>query len=327
MEKIKLRSELPEKEPNIHGREKEIDTIVQALLGKSCKTVAGVLVTGTAGVGKSTVAIQAGYWLKDKFEVIVKYCSLRGTYKGNSEDDGVLREILNVCVPCHQQGSEYPRHVLLNWCKQLENGMILIVDNVEDVVEGRDKFRFLNLLSDMRMRSDCKIKFLITSSLDVETVGTTLNSPLQKLGLGPLDVAESIEVLKDSANLTCQTEQETKAKLREIAELCENIPLALRLAGPLLAMESEYTFDGLKRKLEQNPGRTLGIKPIMEIAFEKLDDSLQRALVSLSVFPQSFKRDAAEAILGDDCAEALTNLKEKVFATETGRPISHSLVD
>ena len=327
MDKIKLRSELPEKEPNIHGREKEVDTIVQALLGESCKTVAGVLVTGTAGVGKSTVAIQAGYRLKDKFEVIVKYCSLRGTYKGNSEDDGVLREILNVCVPCHQQGSEYPRHVLLNWCKQLENGMILIVDNVEDVVEGRDKFRFLNLLSDMRMRSDCKIKFLITSSLDVETVGTTLNSPLQKLGLGPLDVAESIEVLKDSANLTSQTEQETKAKLREIAELCENIPLALRLAGPLLAMESEYTFDGLKNKLEQNPARTLGVKPIMEIAFEKLDVSLQRALVSLSVFPQSFKRDAAEAILGDDCAEALTNLKKRCLLQKQGdRYLIHLLI-
>ena len=327
MDKIKLRSELPEKEPNIHGREKEIDTIVQALLGKSCQTVAGVLVTGTAGVGKSTVAIQAGYRLKDEFEVIVKYCSLRGTYKGNSEDDGVLREILNVCVPYHQQGSEYPRHVLLNWCKQLENEMILIVDNVEDVVEGRDKYRFLNLLSDMRMRSVCKIKFLITSSSDVETVGTTLNSLLHKLGLGPLDVAESLEVLKDSANLTSKTEPETKAKLRQIAELCENIPLALRLAGPLLAMESEYTFDGLKHKLEQNPARTLGVKPIMEIAFEKLDVSLQRALVSLSVFPQSFKRDAAEAILGDDCAEALTNLKKRCLIQKQGdRYLLHLLI-
>ena len=290
--------------------------------------MSGVLVTGTAGVGKSTVAIQAGYRLKNEFEAIVKYCSLRGTYKGGSEDDGVLREILNACVPCHQQGSEYPRHVLLNWCKQLENEMILIVDNVEDAVEGREKFRFLNLLSDMRLRSDCKIKFLITSSSDVETVGTTLNSPLHKLDLGPLDVAESIEVLKDSANLTSQTEQETEAKLREIAELCENIPLALRLAGPLLAMESEYTFDGLKRKLEQNPGRTLGIKPIMEIAFEKLDDSLQRALVSLSVFPQSFKRDAAEAILGaDDCAEALTNLKKRcLIQKQDDRYLIHLLI-
>ena len=327
MDKIKLRSELPEKKSNIHGREKAIDDIVQALVGKSCTTLAGFLVTGTAGVGKSTVAIQAGYRLKDEFGAIVKYCSLRGAYKGSREVDSVVREILNVCVPGNYQGTEYPKHVLLNWCRQLDNEMILIIDNVEDVVEGRDKDWFLNLLSDMRMRSDCKIKFLITSSLDVETVGTASNILLRKLGLGPLDVAESIEVLKDSANLTSQTEQETKAKLREIAELCENIPLALRLAGPLLAMESEYTFDGLKHKLEQNPARTLGVKPIMEIAFEKLDESLQHALVYLSVFPQSFKRDAAEAILGDDCAEALTNLKKRcLIQKQDDRYLIHLLI-
>ena len=115
--------------------------------------------------------------------------------------------------------------------------------------------------------------------------------------------------------------------MRDIAELCENIPLALRLAGPLLAMESEYTFDELKRKLKQNPDTTLSLKPIMEIAFEKLDDSLQRALVSLSVFPQSFKRDAAEAILGDDCAEALTNLKKRCLLEKQGdRYLIHLLI-
>ena len=327
MEKLKLRSELPEKEANIHGREKDIDIIVQALLEKSCKTVAGFLVTGTAGVGKSTVAIQAGYRLKDEFEAIVKYCSLRGAYKGSREVDSVVREILNVCVPGNYQGTEYPKHVLLNWCRQLDNEMILIIDNVEDVVDGRDKDWFLNLLSDLRIRSDCKIKFLITSSLDVETVGTASNILLTKLDLGPLDVAESIEILKDSANLTSNTDTETKAKLRQIAEICENIPLALRLAGPLLAMESEYTFDGLKHKLEQNPTRTLGVKPIMEIAFDKLDESLQRVLVYLSVFPQSFKRDAAEAILGDDCAEALTNLKKRcLIQKQDDRYLIHLLI-
>ena len=325
MDKIKLRSELPEKETNIHGREKEIDDIVQALVGKSCTTLAGFLVTGTAGVGKSTVAIQAGYRLKDKFEAIVKYCSLQGAYKGGRDDDSVVREILNVCVPGNYQGTEYPKHILLNWCRQLDNEMILIIDNVEDVVEGCNKYWFLNLLSDMRMRSNCKIKFLITSSLDVETVGTASNISLRKLGLGPLDVTESVEVLKDSANLT--SDPETIAKLRKIAELCENIPLALRLAGPLLAMESEYTFDGLKHKLEQNPARTLGVKPIMEIAFEKLDESLQHALVYLSVFPQSFKRDAAEAILGDDCAEALTNLKKRcLIQKQDDRYLIHLLI-
>ena len=316
------RSELPEKETNIYGRTREIESIVQALSGKCGKTFAGVLVSGTAGVGKSTVAIQTGHRLKNEFEAVVKFCSLRGAYKGNSEDDGTVREILNVCVPGNQQVSDYPRHVLLNWCRQLEIELILIVDNVEDAIEGRDKYHFLHLLSEMRTCSDCKIKFLITSSSEIETVGTVSNIPLLKINLGPLDVEESIEVLKDAATLTT-----SDVRLREISQLCENIPLALRLAGPLLAVDSEYTFEELKKKLEKNPTSTLGVIPIMGIAFERLDESLQRALVSLSVFHQSFKRDAAEAILGDNCAEALTNLKKRcLIQKQNDRYLIHLLI-
>ena len=259
---------------------------------------------------------------------MVKFCSLRGAYKGSSDDDGAVREILNVCVAGNQQVSDYPRHVLLNWCRQLEIELILIVDNVEDAIQGRDKYHFLNLLSEMRMCSDCKIKFLITSSSESETVGTFSNIPLLQINLGPLDVEESTEVLKNAANLTtADNDPNTDVRLHEIARLCENIPLALRLAGPLLAFDSEYTFEELKQKLGKNPTSTLGVKPMMEIAFERLDESLQRALVSLSVFPQSFKRDAAEAILGDGCAEALKNLKKRcLIQKQNDRYLIHLLI-
>ena len=137
------------------------------------------------------------------------------------------------------------------------------------------------------------------------------------------------DIVQALVRKSCTTlaDPETTAKLRKIAGLCENIPLALRLAAPFLAEESEYTFEELKQKLEQNPGRTLSAKPIMEIAFEKLDKSSQRALVSLSVFPQSFKRDAAKAILGDNCADALTNLKKRCLIQKQGdRYLIHLLI-
>ena len=72
MEKLKLRSELPEKEANIHGREKDIDVIVQALLEKNCKTVAGFLVTGTAGVGKSIGGIGSQRMQQRKMAPLLK---------------------------------------------------------------------------------------------------------------------------------------------------------------------------------------------------------------------------------------------------------------
>ena len=324
----KPKSELPEKEPNIYGRTKEIESIVQVLSVDSGENVAGVLVTGAAGVGKSTVAVHAGHWIKNEFEAIVKYCSLRGTYKaGESLDEDVLREIFNVGVPGHQQGSEFPRYVLLNWCRQLKNEMILIVDNVDHAIEvRRSKYDLFNLLSDMRMCSDWKLKFLLTSSRDIEAVETDSNIQLRKIYLDALDVEESIKVLKNGAQLTSNNDPKTEFSLPKIAELCENNPLALRLAGSLLA-ESEYTFEVLQQKLEQNPIRTLRIMPMMKIAFEQLDENLQRALVCLSVFPRSFKRDAAEAVLGDDCAEALTNLKKRCLIQKQGdRYLIHLLI-
>ena len=131
----------------------------------------------------------------------------------------------------------------------------------------------------------------------------------------------------NGAQLTSNNDPKTEFKLSKTAELCENNPLALRLAGPLLAEESVYTFEELQQNLEQNPVQTLGIMPMMKIAFEQLDQNLQRALVCLSVFPRSFKKDAAETVLDNDCAEALTNLKKRCLIQKQGdRYLIHLLI-
>ena len=121
-----LRSELPEEESNIHGRTVEVDEIVQALSFRET-TIAGILVSGTLGVGKSTVAIKAGHRLKKEFGKTVKFCPLRGA--GNVESE--VREILNVCAEGHQQTNENPRYVLRGWCRRLQDDVILILDNAE----------------------------------------------------------------------------------------------------------------------------------------------------------------------------------------------------
>ena len=328
MNRNKPRSELPEEESNVHGHTKEVDIIVGALSDSSSSAVAGVLVSGIAGVGKSTVAIQAGHELKRKFESIVKFCSLRGasSSKEESEEEGELREILNVCVPGHQQSSENPRHVLLNWCRRLECELILVLDNAEDAMEYPTGDSFIQLLKAMRRCSECKIKFLITSRRsDIHSATTGLN--IKAVNLGPLDPKESVEVLKSGANLPPDTAPDTQGQMGKIAELCENIPLALRLAGPLLSLESEYTFDEIIHELETNPTKTLGLERMMEIAFEKLDEPLKHALVCLSVFARSFDKDAARALLGVKCSEHLEKLKQRcLIQKQQNRYLIHLLI-
>ena len=326
-----LKSELPDEPSNIHGHVTEVNDIVQALLDNSSKAVAAVLVSGISGIGKTTVAIQASIQLASKHGSIVKFCSLRCVQSGEesgdhgeSKGERELREILNVCVPGHQPTNENPRHVLLNWCRRLEHELILVLDNAEDAMEEDVRDFFTDLLKDMRKCSQSKLKFLITSRR--ADVGRATGLNVKAIKLGPLDLEESIEVLKCNAKLESKSE-ELCDNLQQIAELCEHIPLALQLAGHLLSSESEYTVEELIQELQNNPTKTLGCERIMEIAFAKLDESLQIALVCLSVFVRSFDRDAAKALLGIHYVKYLTELKERcLIQRQDDRYLIHLLI-
>lgn len=111
----------------------------------------------------------------------------------------------------------------------------------------------------------------------------------------------------------------TEVILREIAELCEYIPLALRLAGPLLAVDSEYTLNELKCELEKNPTSALGVKPIMEIAFEKLEEFFNVRWFIYQCFLSLLKETQRK--------QYLTNLKKScLFQKQSDRYLIHLLI-
>ena len=270
--------------------------------------MAVVLVSGTAGIGKTTVAILASYRLEG-VDKDVRFCDLRGAC---ANEDEMVRAILNDCDSGHQQTNTKPKHVLLQWCRQLQSETILVLDNAEDVLaEDSLKEAFTKLLGEMRKYTPQKnlIKFLITSRhSDINSPTTLLNvTPIQ---VGPLNEEESIQILKDGAGLSSVSDPE-KEKFKNVAALCEHIPLALHLAGPLLSSDSEYSFEELIQGLDKNAIKTLQLELMMRIAFEQLDETLQHALVCLSVFVRSFDKEAAKALLGDKCPEMLRNLRSR----------------
>ena len=258
--KIKPRNELPEEPQNIRGRVTEVNEVVQSLSGAS--STSAVLVYGGAGYGKTTIAIQASYQITRAFDSHVLFCSLRGFCC--SEED-ICRNILSICTS-GKLTSENPKYELLNWCRKLEHKIVIVLDNAEDALEDDIRDLFISLIEQMRKCSQMKMKFLITSrQSDVFlSIGNFVVKPIQ---VGPLDQTESIEVLKFYSGL--QSEVET-AKFAAVAEKCENVPLALRLAGPLLSPDSEYSVDELIHDLEDCPTTTLkGTKHMIKIAFER----------------------------------------------------------
>ncbi len=300
-------SELPDHPPNIHGHEKELAEIVDALTYDG--NVAVVLVSGAAGIGKTTVAIQASYQLKDKRKD-VRFCDLRGAC---ANEDEMVRTILNDCDSGHQQTNSKPKHILLQWCRRLESESILVLDNAEDALaEDSLKDAFTKLLGEMRKYAPQKhlIKFLITSRRsDINSV--TTNFTVMPIEIGPLNQEESVNILRDGAKLESDFDLETRRKFSKVADICEHIPLALRLAGPLLSSDSDYSFEELIQELEKKPTKTLGLQEMMRIAFDQLDEPLQHALVCLSVFVRSFDKEAVKALLGDKCPGMLTKLRRR----------------
>ena len=302
---VKLAMELPDLPRNVHGHEKELAEIVDTLV--TDREVAVILVSGTAGIGKTTVANQASYRLKDAGKD-VRFCDLRGTC---ANEDEMVRAILNDCDSGNQQTNTKPKHVLLQWCRRLRSETILVLDDAEDVLaEDSLKEAFTKLLGEMRKYTPQKnlIKFLITSRhSDINSPTTILN--VTSIQLGPLNEEESIRILKDGAGLSSVSDPETQRKFKKVAALCEHIPLALRLAGPLLSSDSDYSFEELIQGLDENATKTLRLERMMGIAFEQLDETLQHALVRLSVFVSSFDKEAAKALLGEKCPEMLRNLR------------------
>lgn len=271
--------------------------------------MAVILLCGTAGIGKTTVAIQTSYQIKAASKD-VRFCNLRGAC---ANEDEMFRAILNDCDSGHQQRNIKPKYVLLQWCRRLQSETILVLDNAEDVLAVESlKGAFTKLLGEMRKYTPQKnlIKFLITSRRsDINSLTTSLN--VRSIQVGPLNEEESIEILKNGAGLSRVSDPETQRKLRKVTALCEYIPLALRLAGPLLSSDSDYSFEELIQGLGENATETLQLDGMMGIAFKNLKETLQHALVRLSVFVRSFDKEAARALLGDKCPEILTNLRER----------------
>ena len=123
-------------------------------------------------------------------------------------------------------------------------------------------------------------------------------------------------------------------KVETIVELCGCVPLALSIVGSLL---SDYPEERIIEHLEKEPMTILEDddesfqKAIMN-SFDLLKKAEKDALVAVSIFPGSFDRNAAEAVLKETILPITTlrSLKNRSFIVveEAGshRYQMHSLI-
>ena len=317
---------LPAPSTSLIGRETELASLAHLLDDADCRLLTLV---GPGGIGKTRLAIEVAYDVRDRFANGVFLASLAATRKSEFMVPAIAQVIgLNFAGPTE------PRSQLVNYLSNKQ--VLLLLDNLEHLLDGVD------LLVEMLGRAP-GLKLLVTSRVRLELQGEWV---FEVQGL-PVPAEGEVERLEQysSMRLFLQRAQQAQVDFEptvedfsEVARICrlvEGMPLAIELAAtwvPLLscaeiAGEIGQGPDILATQLRDVPERQRSLQAVFDHSWKLLDEEEQRALRKLSVFRGGFRREAAEEVAGAGLP-LLSALVAKSFLRRTavGRYSLHELV-
>ena len=286
--------------PPLIGRDTEL-----ALLLDLLRQQRSVTVTGTAGVGKTTLALAAVRTLAAGATEVVELAGLA--------DSVPLAEVvarrLGISLPGLQQAQDELLDVLR------PRRLLLLLDNCEHRAQEAGR------LADGLLRATEGVRLLATSQVALKHHGEQLLR-LGALAL-PAPAATPAEARAAGAvALFCARvaahapgfAPEDPARLADVLAICERLdglPLALELAAarvPLLGLAGVRQRLGQPLKLLAGgalaaPARQQSLRAALEWSHALLSEAEQRALRRLAVFSSSFSLNLAQQLLaepGDD---------------------------
>ena len=205
-------SRLPERLSTFTGREKEIKAIKSSLVEKNNGIVS---IIGGQGFGKSTIAVEVSHRLseEDKIPVIFSYLSTAST---------MPEAVRHLCIDVGIEAGKDLKSSLMVWLRNMKpRKVVLVLDNIEQLLEGEVKSHFLGLLRFLRKDSNQHLRVMTTSrkSFNVSDLEN------ECFFVETMDTESSKELLRK-----CCPEKDLQCDdLKEMANLCGHVPLALRL--------------------------------------------------------------------------------------------------
>jgi transcriptional regulator with XRE-family HTH domain/tetratricopeptide (TPR) repeat protein len=291
---------LPRAVPDFTGRAAERSALARVLAGARAGEGSPVaVVAGAPGLGKTTLAVQVALDLRDRFPEQV-FLDLRGADSEPVPAEVAVRRVVDALAAGGAPAglapaTEHLRGLLAG------RRVLLVLDNAA----GEEQVRAL-------LPAQGPAAVLVTSRRRLAGL-----DGVHREVLGRLDPADSIALLGRIV-----PDRGDADGLVTLARLCDDVPLALRIAGNRLAARAGWPITGLVQRMEVEDRRLdslaagdLRVKAVFTSSYEQLGPGAQRLFRRLALLDGPTTGPALAAVLvgepparTEDLLDELTDL-------------------
>jgi transcriptional regulator with XRE-family HTH domain len=282
--------ELPRLVDDFTGRAAELAWVSELIHGESAPGASAAgLITGSGGMGKTTLAIRAAHDLRPNFSGGVFFIDLFGMSPQPATSADALRLLLRALGAADDQIPEdVPGRASVYRSLLRDRHALVVLDNAGSEEQVRPL-----------LPGDGASRALITARRALGGL-----EGVRRLGLGPLSSPEGTELLTGILGQRAAGDEEPA--LKHLAELCEGMPLALRIIGNRLvsrpgwdAAELAARLADEEHRLDQFKAGDLKIATAFWMSYEQLADAARRVFRRLAVLPGLDYDAAIAAVAGE----------------------------
>ncbi|WP_440104564.1 ATP-binding protein [Streptosporangium sp. H16] len=315
--------ELPRSVDDFTGRAAELAWTGELAHAGDAPGAAGVrLVTGSAGLGKTTLTVRAAHALRPDFPSGVFFLDLFGMSPQPLPVDEALGTLLRALgIADQRMPGDVAGRASLYRSLLRERRALIVLDNAASEEQVRPL-----------LPGGGAGKALVTSRRLLAGL-----EGVRRLGLGPLPLPEATELL--NGILKDRGASDDGPAVRRLARLCGGLPLALRIAGNRLVSRPGWNATDLaarltneERRLDQLSAGDLKIAGAFGLSYEQLAHATRRLFRRLALVPgRSFDAALAAVVGGTSIEGAWDALDELVDLgllqdSTSGRYRFHDLV-
>jgi transcriptional regulator with XRE-family HTH domain/tetratricopeptide (TPR) repeat protein len=307
--------QLPTAVPYFAGRASEL-TVLDQMLDDARQAAAGVVISaigGTAGVGKTALALHWAHRVAHKFPDGQLYANLRGFDPSGhpAEPADVLRGFLDA-LGVHPDRIHTGTEGLAALFRSLlaDRTMLVLLDNAADVAQVRPL---------LPASPQCLV--IVTSRRELSPLAAREGARL--LSLDVLTEAEAAELL--TARLGVGRATAEPLAVTELATLCARLPLALSVVVARAAAHPKLPLKTLARELTELRGRldaldigdpAANVRTVFSLSYRHLPEAAARMFRLLGLHPgPDISAPAAASLAGVTLESARAALRDLARAS------------